>query len=162
MQSSIKGQIKIIDQQMKELAGVYRGAISKSGMSENEFWIWYGLLVLDGEYSQQDLSDMWSLSRQTVNTIIGNLVKRGYVSLEVVPGTRNRKIIRLLPEGKKYGGSVVMPIFEAEVRAVGKLPEEERQACIMLLGKYIGLLKEELNESGIVQRSENCRQHGNI
>ena len=45
------------------------------------------------EYSQQDICNAWSLSKQTVNSIVSNMVKKGYVYLEMVPGSKNRKFI---------------------------------------------------------------------
>jgi len=137
-------QMEAINQQIKELVGIYRGAVSHSGISENEFWIWYTLIVMDGEYAQQDICGMWSLSKQTVNTIIMHMVQKGLVSLEVVPGTRNRKTIRLTEAGRAYGENLVLPISEAEQRTFERLPEEDRAACTVLLNRYIQILKEEI------------------
>ncbi len=147
MQNNTKGQLEIINQQIKELVGIYRGAVSHSGISENEFWIWYTLLIMGGEYSQQDICGFWSVSKQTVNTIISNMVRRNFVTLEVVPGTRNRKIIRLTEEGRVYGEELVLPISKAEQRALERLPLQDRIACTAALGKYIRILKEEIDET---------------
>lgn len=146
MNENFKEQLEIMNQQTKELASLYQKAASnKAGKSVNEFWIWYALLILGGEYSQQDICDTWSLPKQTVNTIVTNLVKKGYVTLEVVPGTRNRKIIRVTDEGKEYGESIVMPVYEAEVSALQQISEQERTIFISMLGKYINLLKKEID-----------------
>lgn len=146
MNENFKEQLEIMNQQTKELASLYQKAASnKAGKSVNEFWIWYALLILGGEYSQQDICDTWSLPKQTVNTIVTNLVKKGYVTLEVVPGTRNRKIIRVTDEGKAYGENIVMPVYEAEVSALQQISEQERTIFISMLGKYINLLKKEID-----------------
>lgn len=142
----MKAQIEIMNQQAKELAAVYHTVASKSGISDNEFWTWYALLILGGEYSQQDICDLWSMPKQTVNSVISNLSKKGYIVLETVPGTRNRKVIRVTEEGKKYGENIVMEIWEAEQRALSRLTEEERQLYITLMGKFINIFKEEVYE----------------
>lgn len=147
MDSNTKEQLELLNQQIKELVGIYRGSVSHLDISENEFWIWYSLVILDGEYSQQDICSLWSLSKQTVNTIITHMTRKNLVSLEVVPGTRNRKIIRLTEAGKEYGKSIVMPISEAEQRAFEKLPHKYRTAFTSALGNYIDVLKEEIYES---------------
>lgn len=146
MNKQVKEQLEVIDQQIKDLVGIYRNAVARSGISENEFWIWYSLIIIGGDYSQQDISDMWSLSKQTVNTIISNMVKKEQIILEVIPGTRNRKAIRLTESGREYGESIVLPIASAEQRALEKLPLKERVACINALNKYISFLKEEIYE----------------
>jgi DNA-binding MarR family transcriptional regulator len=146
MNENIKKQLEILNQQEKELTAIYRYAAIKFGISDSEFRIWYALLVFGGEYSQQNICDMWSLPKQTVNSVIKNLTKKGYLFLETVPGTRNRKTIRLTEAGKKFGENTIMYIYEAELRAIAKMSEQERQTCIALLGKYTALLREEINE----------------
>ena len=54
-----KEQLQAMNRQIKELSGVYRSALSRLGLSENEFWIWYALLIMEGAYLQQDLCDEW-------------------------------------------------------------------------------------------------------
>ncbi len=145
MQYSTKEQLDQINQQIKELVSVYRVAVSRSGMSDNEFWIWYALLNMEGECSQQDICGLWSLSKQTVNTIISNMARKGYITLEVIPGSRNRKRIALTEAGRAYGETVVMPISMGEQRTLERLPREELELCNQVLGKYISILKEEIH-----------------
>lgn len=146
MDNAIKEQLEIFNQQMKELTGIYKSAVSNLNISENEFWIWYALINMEDELSQQDICDIWSFSKQTVNTIVSHMVKDGYATLEVVPGTRNRKNIHLTKKGKDFGEDLIIPIFNAEVRALERIPQEERSACLKALDKYIGLLKDEIKD----------------
>ena len=145
MNDNLKEQLKTINHQIKELSGVYRSILSRTGTSENEFWIWYTLLIMEGEYSQQDICDEWTLSKQTVNTIITNMVKKGYVELEVIPGTRNKKKIHVTEEGQKFGKQIILPIAEAEQKALEKIPMRERLACTSAFSKYISFLKKEFD-----------------
>lgn len=140
-----KAQIELINQQIKEIIGLYMTTIANSGISENEFWIWYTLIEIDGDHSQQDICRMWSLSKQTVNTIIMRIVKDGYAELEAVPGTRNRKVIRLSETGKKYGENIIRPVTRMEERALERISLEDRVACMTAFSKYIEAFKEELN-----------------
>lgn len=149
MEDDSKKQLEAINLQIKDLVGIYRSAVSRLGMSENELWVWYSLILMDGDYSQQDICIMWSLSKQTVNTIISNMVRKGYAFLEPIPGTRNRKEIRLTKAGKDYGESVVRPLFEVERRAIEKLSWGERTACTGAFKKYIGYLREEMCELSV-------------
>lgn len=144
MNKETKKQLETLNQQMKEITAVYHYSAIKFGISDSEFWVLYALLVLDGEYSQQDICEMWSLPKQTVNSVIRNMVKKGYVFLETIPGTRNRKIIRLTEDGKAFGENTVMRIYELEQRALLKMSEQERQTCIQLLSKYMTFLSEEI------------------
>ncbi len=145
MRQDFQEQLEVITQQIKELVGIYRRAINQTGMTENEFWIWYALIIMDGDYSQQDICEMWALPKQTINTIVARMVQKGYVVLEAIPGTRNRKNIRLTETGKEYGEKILLPICEAEERTFDRFPLEERAACTAALGKYIQILKEEFD-----------------
>lgn len=145
MDYTVKEQLEMVMQQMNELTSIYRTALGQSGISENEFWVWYILILTEGEHSQQDICNTWSFSKQTINTIIGHMVKKGYAILEVVPGTRNRKNIRLTEAGRKYGESIIMPIANAEQRTLDRMDRAEFSACIAALTKYIKTLKEEIN-----------------
>lgn len=143
MDGRIKKQLELLNQQEKELAAIYHYAAARSGLSVSEFWVLYALLALEGEYSQQNICDMWSFPKQTVNSVIANLRKKDYVFLETVPGTRNRKIIRLTESGKEFGERTVMRVYEAEQRSITRMSDQERQSCIALLGKYTALLRDE-------------------
>ena len=147
MKRTKKEQLEMVIQQFKELTGIYRGAVSHTGISENEFWIWYTLIITGEAYSQQDICSAWSLSKQTVNTIIAHMVQKGYAFLETAPGAGNRKNIRLTESGRQYGKSIVPPVCTAEERALNHLSPEELAACTDALGKFINILKEEINDT---------------
>lgn len=144
-------QFRATLQCIKELIGLYRSTIGDFGISENEFWIWYTLIAMTGSYAQQDVCDMWSLSKQTVNTIIARMVQKGLVHLEAMPGAKNRKCIHLTNTGERYGQRIVGPVLDAEQRAIARLDAGESLACTTMLKRYIQVLKEEL-------RGMKCRE----
>lgn len=146
MEYTTKEQLEMLNKQIKELAGIYKSAVSNLGISENEFWIWYALITMEDDLSQQDICTMWSFSKQTVNTIISHMVENNYATLEVIPGTRNRKNIHLTTEGRAFGERIIFPIATAEERALERIPMKERLACAAILRKYTDFLKEEINE----------------
>jgi len=146
MDNTIKNKIDTINQKIKELNSIYHIAAGKSGISDGEVCIWSTLLCSEEEYSQQDLSELLYLPKQTVNSIISNLVRKGFVCLEHVPGTKNRKVIRLTKEGRDYGEAKVTWIFQAEEKALEQTEPEQVQACIEMIEKYISRLKKEIDE----------------
>lgn len=144
MEQSCKRQLGIINRQIKELVGIYRDTVRDWDVSESEFWIWYTLLTMEGEFSQQDICSMWSLPKQTVNTIVSHMKRKKFARLELCLRARNRKIIFLTEEGRRYGEKIIAPITEAEERSLAQIPEEELVPVTNTLGKYIALLKKEL------------------
>lgn len=146
MDNSTKNKIDIINQRIKEMNALYHLAAMKSNISNGEVSIWSTILNTNEEYSQQDLCEILSLPKQTVNSLISGMVKKGFVYLEHVPGTRNRKVIRLTEEGKQYGSEKVNWIFEAEQRAMEDTDPEAVQAYAKMLEKYIQRFREEIEK----------------
>ncbi len=144
MEEKIKGQIDLINQKIKELDSIYHAAAIKAGISDGEISIWSTLLGSDEEYSQQDLCDLLFLPKQTVNSIVSNLIKKGFVFLEHVPGTRNRKVIRLSEKGRAFGEDKIKWIFLAEQEALEETDPQEISATISMLENYIVRLRRKL------------------
>lgn len=147
MDEQIKRQIDVINQHIKELNSLYHIAAVKSGVSDGEICVWSMLLTTDKEYSQQDLCELLFLPKQTINSIISGMKKKGYISLEHVPGTKNRKVIRLSDNGRNYGQNNIMWIFEAEQHAMSDTDPHEISALTSMLEQYIHNLKKEFTEN---------------
>ena len=145
MDQNYTEQSSAVIQQIKELVGVYRDAIKHLSIPESEFWIWYTLVAVPGAHTQQDICAMWSLPKQTVNTVITGMRLKKFAYLEIIPGTRNHKIVRLTEEGRRRGEALVAPMTRAEHRAFAKMPPEELAAMTQLFGKYISVLREEMS-----------------
>lgn len=145
MDRKCKAYIEQINKQIKELVGVYRDAVKYLDISESEFWVWYTLVAMEGDFTQQDICALWSLPKQTVNTIIAHMRLRRLAILEAIPRTRNRKIIRLTAEGRKYGEKLVEPVSRAEERAFSRVQPEELKLVTDAFGKYISMIREEMD-----------------
>lgn len=147
-------QVEKLTQKVKELSMLYRNAAGKSNVSDNEFLVWYALLVLKGDYTQQNICECWTLPKQTVNSIVKNMITKEFVYLETVPGTKNRKLIRLSPKGISHGQEIVMGIHVAEKKAFGRLSDEERNLFIRFIEKYITYFREELENETAKERPQ--------
>ena len=92
MDDAIKNQVNTINQKLKELDSLYHMAAMKSEIPDGEISIWSVLLCSQEEYSQQDFVDQLFLSKQTINSIVSNMAKKGFVRLEHTPGTKIAKL----------------------------------------------------------------------
>ena len=144
MDKKTRDQIDLINQKTKELNALYRLAAYKSNISDGEVNIWSVLLNCDEEYSQQDLAELLSLPKQTVNSLITRMIQKEFVVLEHDPGTRNRKVIRLTEAGRHFGEQHVKWIFDAEQRAMEDTDPQEIMAYISMLEKYISRFRKEI------------------
>lgn len=144
MTRKIQSQLDVINQRLKELNAVYREAASKSGISDGELCVWSMLLASEELLSQQDLLEALSLPRQTVNSIISKMSKKGHVTLEHLPGTRNKKVIVVTEEGRRFAEENVSWVQEAERRAILGADAGQVDAFIDLITDYLTSLKGEL------------------
>lgn len=76
MYKEIKRQVDVINQRIKEYDSLYRTAAREAGICDGEVCIW-SILLSTEEYSQQDLCNLLSRPKQTVNSLISSLIKRG-------------------------------------------------------------------------------------
>ena len=146
MDKKIREQIDLINQKTKELNSLYRLAAYKSNISDGEVDIWSVLLNCTEEYSQQDLAEMLSLPKQTVNSLITRMIRKEFVVLEHAPGTRNRNVIRLTEAGRHFGEQQVKWIFESEQRAMEDTEPAEAMAYVSMLEKYIARFRKEIEQ----------------
>ena len=144
MSKELQEKIKSINQRTKELNSIYHLASARSGVPDGEVAIWSLLLDSDEEYSQRDIALLLSLPIQTVNSTVSNMVKKGHVSLEHNPGTRNRKTIRVTVSGKQFAEQNVRWIFDAEQKAARQASPDDLERLIELMDGYISCLREEL------------------
>ena len=146
MDKKIREQIDLINQKTPDLTALYRMAAYKSSISDGEVGIWSTLLNSREEYSQQDLAEMLSLPKQTVNSLITRMIRKEFVVLDHAPGTRNRKVIRLTEAGRYFGEQRVKWIFEAEQRAMEDTDPAEVMAYVSMLEKYITRFRKEIED----------------
>lgn len=155
MNGKVRELIDVINQRTKELNSIYHMAAIKSNITDGEVAIWSVLLNTDEEFSQQDLCETFSLPKQTINSLVSGLIKKGFVILEHSPGSRNRKIIRLTEAGRNYGNEKVKWIFEAEQRAMEDTDLQEVLAYISMLEKYIQRFRKEIEGNSAPWKKEN-------
>ena len=139
----IQGFIKQVEQQMKEQDSIYHNCAVKFGLSDTAMWVLYIVSDTDQICTQQDLCNQYCFAKQTINTAINNLAKDGYVILEPIQGTRNRKKIVLTEKGKALTEGTIDILKKAEIAAYGTLSEEELSAFLNISTRLNAALREE-------------------
>ena len=119
---------------------VYDDFAKDSGVvSPTLLWILYALND-GGEHTQREICVDWSLPKSTVNTVMMELKKNGYVELEPIAGKRREMTVVLTQSGKEYANSLLAAIYKKEAEAFMKLNADEKK-IIEYLSKISELLK---------------------
>lgn len=135
-----------LDQQLKLQDAIYHSAAVKCGLSDSAMWVLYVVSESGRDWTQQDLCRQCFFAKQTVNTAIANLVKGGFMKLEVLSGTRNQKRILLTEQGRALAAKTTACIRAAELRAYAVLGEDELQACLCSMQKLTAALRYEIEQ----------------
>lgn len=139
-----------IGRQEKQFDALYRNAGALFGLPDCSMWILYFLSTSEQELSQQDLVEKMMFPKQTINSAVTALSKKGIVELAMIPGTRNRKKIALTEAGKKLAESTVDRLFQAECRAAEQMGAERMTAYIELYHDFFTCLEQEFQKDGLI------------
>lgn len=138
--------ISKIEQQGKEQDSIYHSVAVKYGLSDTTMWVLYIVSEPNKIYTQQELCRQCFCAKQTINTAIRNLVKNGYVLLEMIPGTRNQKKVILTDKGKELAQNTTALLRQAETKAYAKFSEEELEAYLEMTTRLTASLREEFEK----------------
>ncbi len=144
MSEKIEKQLTILNQLYKEQDNIYRELAAHFELSDASFWVLYAICESDQIYSQHDLCNAWFYSKQTINSAINNLIKKGYIILKPIAGTRNRKSVELTQEGKAFCETSVIPLIHAECKSLMRFQEEDRTLFLSLFKQQLTFLEEEV------------------
>lgn len=152
--SILKEQLLEINRLYTENEQIYHDLAQHYGLSDSIHWILYMLYESETGVSQTELCEAWHLSKQTVNSAVSAMIQRGWVSLEIIPGTKNRKNIVLTEKGRQFSSKVIGEMQEIEENAFSRIPEEERELFITVFRKNNQYMREEyekkLNEDQVI------------
>ncbi|SEH71534.1 DNA-binding transcriptional regulator, MarR family [Ruminococcus flavefaciens] len=131
----------------KKYDSLYRGAAAAFGLSDCSMWVLYYLQSAEEPLSQQDLIELMLFPKQTINSAVAGLAKNGYVTLEMIPNTKNRKRILLTDEGRAFAERTVLRMIHAEERAVSEMSDIKR--FVTLYEEFFKHLHNEFEREGL-------------
>ncbi len=146
-----------IDALFRESDRLYYEVSRGCGLSEAAYWSLVSVVTQHGATQSQIAEDM-TMSRQTVNSAVKSLERRGYVRLVPTDDGRHAKLVRLTESGRLFCKDNVSPAIEAEERAFGSLSAGEQKEFVRLVRKYVGAIDFEMGR--IIQDRESRTEDG--
>ena len=145
-----KEYLSEMNAQEKRFGALYRQAALQFGLSECAMWVLYFLISSDEPLTQHQLTEKIMFPKQTINSAVSNLARKGYLELQVMPEMRSRKQIVLTPDGEELARSTVRKMRTAEEQAVKALRQEKIEQFIALHDAFLNQLYSEFEQKGIV------------
>lgn len=128
-----------------KIRGAYAAWARAHGINYHETLILYSLAER-GACTQKEICSSYLVPKQTINNIITEWKKAGYLCL--VPGTKGReKPFKLTESGQAYAESVMGPLRRIEEEAVRLMGEEDLLAMTGLALRYGQILEKVMSGS---------------
>lgn len=103
---------------LNRMDGLYYQLSRKLGVKDNILWLLYALD--DGElHSQKQICEEWLITKTTLNIVVKECEKNGYITL-LHPEHSREKLICLTDAGRQYANSLLQPLYRAEEYALKK------------------------------------------
>ena len=119
----IEKQLNRYDFLYREMMIIYDDWAKAQGVSYNEVMILVSLHNNRANCTQKRICNDWFLPKQTVNTIICEFKKRGYIVYTQSESDRRQKNISLTPEGLQLSEQIVPKLRALELTVFERLGE---------------------------------------
>lgn len=141
-----KEQIRRIMVVSSFIQGIYMKWAKENDMKHNTLLLLYALN--DGKvHTQKSICEEWLIPKTTLNTIIKDCEKDGYITLRHISGKKREMEICLTEKGAEYEQKSTETVNAAEMRAISKALEKYGTDFITEMEYFSECLKEELFES---------------
>ena len=122
-----------------EIASFYHMVALDQGLSDSGYEILKGIFILGEGCSQTDIYKNSYLNKQTVNSSVKQLVKKGLIIVKSIDRKKNG--LYLTEEGEKLINERILPIDLIEQDVLEEMSDEEYSILIKLMKKYLDLYK---------------------
>lgn len=135
--------IKAITSAVDRTDYLYEKWAKKLGVNNYVSRIMY-MLYLSEVNRQKETVENYGMPKQTVNTVITELQKKGYIILIPDENDKRSKIIKLTQEGINYANKIVTPLLDCEIRVLKKMGTQRVEMLIDTMNQYADLLETEM------------------
>lgn len=109
----------------------YDDFAKQSNVSSALLWVLYALNDRK-PHTQIEISHDWELPKTTINTVIKEIQKEGYVELVPIKGKRREMAIVLTESGKVFADNILSELYKKEAEVYRSLSPEEQEIVAVL------------------------------
>lgn len=131
---------------LSKVDGIYTAWAKKYKQNYYTSHIFYIIYMSRYLIKQTEIVSISGMPKQTVNSVISQLLKKKYITLRIDPADKRSKIIELTPEGSCYAQSIFEPLLSCEQNSLKKIGEKRLQEMVGTLTEYAKYLEQELKQ----------------
>ena len=145
MKADIDRQISQYCALLREWNAAYEKQARAAGLNYTSLQVLSAIYSLE-DCTQKCIAERCFLPRQTVNSIVTQFFRRGWIEMKERAEDRRTKEIRLTPEGETFASRTLQGIRESERQAMGELSEEQRRQLLETTRLYISRCRQTVAE----------------
>lgn len=134
------------NRQFNECNALYHAAAQRCGLSDAAFWTLYALVTSCEPLTQNRIAADWGIPKQTLNSAVAAMVKKGLLALCPEKGAHSGKIVTLTDEGRALAERTVGPVIAAEQQAMTRQGLAEVEQNCRLTQRYLECLRQEFEK----------------
>ena len=132
------------NRQFNECNALYHTVAQRCGLSDAAFWTLYALLTTDEPLTQNRISAEWAIPKQTLNSAVAAMTKKGLVAL--CPGKGRCKDVTLTDAGRELAARTIGPVIAAEEAAIADFGAENAEEMCRLEQRHLECLRREFEK----------------
>lgn len=148
METALQEQINRYYQLWCDSTQLYEKWAKQRGITYNTVLALCTLINNQEQCTQKMICDQWGLPKQTVNTILKDFEKKGYVTFAYLPSDKRNKLISLTEEGKKYANEISSALYHLDIYAAEKMGLERMISLNENIEHYLKFFREAEQNSG--------------
>lgn len=126
----------------KECTAMYEEWSKDQGLSSNRVFALYSFYESNGRCTQKMISEKWNIPKQTVNTILKDFQKKGYINMVSDDSDKRNKLICLTESGMEYTKDIIEKRQSKEIYVIEKMGLENIESLNDNTELFIRLFKE--------------------
>lgn len=145
-ESQARALLDKTNRQFNECNALYHAAAQRCGLSDAAFWMLYALVTSCEPLTQNRIAADWGIPKQTLNSAVAAMVKKGLLALCPGKGAHSGKIVTLTAEGRALAERTVGPVIAAEQQAMTRQGLAEVEQNCRLTQRYLECLRQEFEK----------------
>lgn len=135
-----------INRQFTECNALYHVVAQQCGLSDAAFWTLYALYTNPEPQTQNRIAAEWGLPKQTLNSAVAAMAKKGLVALCPGKGAHSGKLVTLTDTGRAMAESTVGKVIFAEQKAITDMGLTECETYYKLGQRHMVCLRREFEK----------------
>lgn len=145
-ESQARALLDKTNRQFNEYNALYYAAAQRCGLSDAAFWTLYALVTSCEPLTQNRIAADWGIPKQTLNSAVAAMVKKGLLTLCPGKGAHSGKLVTLTDEGRALAERTVGPVIAAEQQAMTRQGLAEVEQNCRLTQRYLECLRQEFEK----------------